>query len=229
MGGPGTDATGKRIRFRDPFGKFVTKGHFGFAKDRRFVRVQQCEGAQGVIEEALGRLRQRAADALHHVVVNLDSDATDGGPGPAEARLAGLRAQLRAMNGGNNPEAGPFPGSFRLGEVLVSSVVWRANDPETPGVPTKQTLERVVAASLAAADRERAAGVDAWLRAGPGAAVDGEGAILGKAYTWSHMAKWHPSLGRDGFYRHIWTIDAVAEQLDDRLRALGARDVAEAL
>ncbi len=220
---------GKRVAFNDPFGRSVTKGHFGFAKERRFVRVQQCEGAEKVIAEALRRLGQRTDQALHHVVINLDSDATDGGPGPAERRLADLRAQLRAMNGGNDPEVGPSPNSFRLDGVLVSTVVWRVDEPEAPGVPTKQTLERVVAASLAAADRERATAVDAWLRAAPNAAVDGQGAILGKAYTWSHMAKWHPSLGRDGFYRHIWTIPAVAEQLDERLRASGARAIADAL
>jgi len=227
---PGVDAAhGGRKPFKDPFGKTVAQGHFGFVKAQRFVRVQECRGTEHVLVHALDRLRRRATDALHHVVINLDSDATDCGPGPAEERLKHLRAQLKAMNAGNDPEAGPFPNSFRLDGVLVSSVVWRVDDPETPGVPTKQTLERVVAASLAAADPEKAAGVEAWLKAAPGAEVDGQEAIVGKAYTWSHMAKWHPSLGRDGFYRHIWTIDAVAAQLDHRLRALGARAVAEAL
>src|SRR5207247_1690009 len=96
--------TGRRTSFNDPFGKPVARGHFGFAKDGRFVRVQQCEGNQHVLREALNRLKRRTADALGHVIVNLDSDATDGGAGPADARLIGLKADLKELNGGMDPE-----------------------------------------------------------------------------------------------------------------------------
>jgi hypothetical protein len=227
--GPGLSATtGARVELRDPWKKTVTRT-FGFARDRRFVRVLQCGGTQNVLRDALRELGKRPRDELHHVIVNLDSDATDGGEGPAEARLGELPERLKEIDHGTDPEAGPSPGSYKLGGVLVSGVVWRADDPETPGVPTKQTLERLVASSLAAAYPERAAGVDAWLKASPHAAADGKGATLGKAYTWSYMAKWYPELGRDGFYRQVWRNEAVAAQLESRLRAIGAWSIAEAL
>lgn len=62
-----------------------------------------------------------------------------------------------------------------------------------------------------------------------GRPADGRGAILGKAYAWSYMAKWYPEHGRDGFYRHVWNDPAVRAQLEARLRATGAWSIAEAL
>jgi hypothetical protein len=213
----------------DPWTTLVVGGEFGFAKNRRFVRVQECKGAQHVIEDALNRMKRRNVKALRHVIINLDSDATDDGVGPAERRLEGLSGKLRMIFGGTEPEL-LAPNSYQVDGVRVSAVIWRAEDhPETPGVPAKQTLERLVAASLAAADRDRAAGVDHWLLALPEAAVDGQKSILGKAYTWSYMAKWYPDRGRDGFYRLIWEDDKVSQQLERRLRASGAWAIGESL
>lgn len=225
---PINEKTGELGRASDPFGKPVVGGKFVFVKDRRFVRVKECKGAKLVVGDALKRIGQ--ADPLHHVIINLDSDATDGGDGPAEKRLASLQGDLKAKAGRADREPRLGPHSYRLDSAIVSAVTWRVNDPpEMPGVPAKQTLERVVAASLAAAYPERALSVDPWLRAEPLAAVDGQGSILGKAYTWSYMAKWYPERGRDCFYRLIWEDAKVADELESRLRATGAWSIAEAL
>jgi len=55
---PGMDTrTGTRTSFKDPFGKPVAGGQFGFAKDRRFVRIQQIWEDTAVSSQLGSRLR----------------------------------------------------------------------------------------------------------------------------------------------------------------------------
>jgi len=47
-------------------------------------------------------------------------------------------------------------GAYRVDEVTICPIIWECRDADAPGIPAKQTLERLVAASLVAADPRRA-------------------------------------------------------------------------
>ena len=111
---------------RDPWGKPVVGGQFGFANQGRFVRVQKCNGTRRVIDDALNLMKRHNVNALHQVIINLDSDAADGGEGPAERGLDGLPGKLTAIFDGTEPGL-LAPNCYRVDGVRVSAIIWRAD------------------------------------------------------------------------------------------------------
>jgi len=73
-------AGGSRGTAIDPFGKPVASGDFAFLSNAgEFVRVRPCHGAPKVIERMKDRLTQRKTAGLEHLIINLDTDASDEG------------------------------------------------------------------------------------------------------------------------------------------------------
>src|SRR4051812_19765384 len=61
---------------RDPFGKVVARGDFAFlSASGEFIRVRPCNGDKNVIEQAVTQLKERTTQALHRLVINVDTDA----------------------------------------------------------------------------------------------------------------------------------------------------------
>lgn len=192
----------------------------------RFV-FQAPTGARIILHPVGGRSRLRPfartylADRNHRfdrVVVNLDPDlpATEARPSEGYDLVRGIVEHYRGSATGE--------GRFRVGETEVVAVVWECDDPpETPGVPEKQTLERLVAASIVAAYPDRARAVVDWLAAEP---LGGDGP---KHHGYSYLAKWWAEHGADDFFRELWRDEVVARELEARLRASGAWERIEAL
>ncbi len=97
--------------------------------------------------------------------------------------------------------------------IQTATVIWHAAGDFGPGVPAKQTLERLVCGALSLAYRDRGQTVQEWL-----ASTSGD--TSPKSYSWSHMAGWYAEHGCDDFYRLVWREEPVREELqallDDR-------------
>ena len=117
-------------------------------------------------------------------------------------------------------------GEFLLddGATLVSVIRWEAPDGILEGVPSQQTLERVVCAALVAAYPARGPAVHKWLKSRPDSPPESP-----KESAWSYMAGWYAEFGCEAFYRRVWADDRVAAELKSRLVECGAWRIAEAL
>lgn len=216
----------ERGQVYDALGRPVHKGqHMYRSRSDRFVRVVPCHGKPNVRLEARERLSQRSMrPRLTHLILNVDPDIGVDAPGGA----TGLRRQdVHAFVRQFDPEATErAEGDIALdaGGTLVSLVRWEAENHDLPGVPTQQTLERVVCIGLVAAYPERGPAVDQWLNSRPSPPQANP-----KEFGWSYMAGWYSQYGCEAFYQLLWQDGAVAAELESRLRACGAWRVAEAL
>lgn len=109
-------------------------------------------------------------------------------------------------------------------DTTLHLVRWEADDADCPGLPARQTLERLVCSALHTVYPERTAAVARWLDSRPGASAYG-----GKEFAWSHMAGWYAEDGCERFYRTVWEDVQVASQLEKRLRSNGSWAVVEAI
>ncbi len=146
-------------------------------------------------------------DVVSRLVINCDSDRPASDPDPAGGRMQRLEL-LR-------------------GDIEIDLVVWRCGDgPGLPGVPDQQTLERLICASIAAAQPEQwRVAVESFLRMDP---------VLGpnhKNYAHAYWAKFFAH-DFDDLYSAVWSRDRfpeIAQQLEERLRRNGDWDRIAAL
>jgi hypothetical protein len=154
-------------------------------------------------------------------VANLDSDAPhdDGGAARA-ARIESAVARFKTQGAvtGSGSEYALVDGT-KLGILL-----WEASDAAHAELPSTQTLERLVCASLRAVHPARAAAVEQWLRA---RVAEGSPSLGAKAFAWSHMAGWYSEHGCDDFYQQLWRDDPVVSALQTRLAERGAWDLVQ--
>jgi len=211
---------------RDELGRPVHRGqHLYSSKTGQGVRVVPCGGKPEVLREARQRLGQRnMKPRLTHLIINVDPDVDVDEPTAA----TGLRPQdVLAIAREFDPQATPTAdGDTALdgGATLLSLVRWETDDHHFAGVPTRQTLERLVCTALVVAYPDRGPAVDAWLKSRPAPPP-----ATPKESAWSHMSGWYAEHGCDAFYTLVWEDAAVAEELESRLRQAGAWRIAEAL
>jgi hypothetical protein len=169
------------------------------------------------------RLKRRFAEKLHCLVVNVDSDADASESAAPDSPAVQAVVNLVARHGKWQKEQN---GDLRLedGTLVTAPVCWSAPDPGVPGIPTKQTLERLVCSAILAVYPDRGPAVQNWLDSRPAAPLAGP-----KEYAWSYMAGWYAEFGSDSFFREIWRDEGVAQQLESRLKACGAWRIGEML
>ena len=219
---PGEQLGGPRRRVLDPWSKLVTSGHFAFhSKSAKFVRVVPCNGKSNILRYADDRLKRRVIEKLHCLVVNVDSDAEASESAARDMPTVRAVENLLTRHGRYEKEQ---QGDFRLedGTLVAAPVCWSAGDPAVPGIPTKQTLERLVCAAILAVYPDRGPAVQNWLDSRPAAPLAGP-----KEHAWSYMAGWYAEFGSDSFFREIWRDEGVATQLESRLKACGAWRIGE--
>jgi hypothetical protein len=147
-----------RVPVKGPSGP-ATGGEFGFiSKSGKFIRIVPCNGKNGVLEEAKDRLEEDrdrlskgASEPLAvRLVVCLDPDVDVS----TKAQATGFRDQdLLALVQQFDPKASvTTEGDVAVfdGASIASLVRWETMDPPLPGVPNRQTLERIVCAAIAA-------------------------------------------------------------------------------
>jgi hypothetical protein len=211
----------------DPWGLPVSHGQFAYrSKSGRFLRVRQCGGRANVLPQARSRLNQRTTKQLLQLVINVDVDASAANP---IAGAVGLHRKdvLHQVQQIDPSAAMNAAGEIEVdgGATRISLIRWEASDPATtPGLPDQQTLERMVCAALAAAYPARAAAVQHWLNCRPNPPQ-----VDPKEHAWSYMAGWYAGHGCEAFYSHLWNEARVVSELESRLRASGAWQIAETL
>lgn len=204
----------------DPFNKPVEGGDFAFlSSEGAFVRVKPCQGAPKVVERAKMRLGQRTTEPVAHLIINLDTDATDSeDDATAKGKLvASMRDRIRALAADFVEEE---PGDMLIDNrsTRISIVLWSAPEPAMPELPDKQTLERLLCAALRDVYPERATKIAEWLAARPGSPPVHSKSY--KAHAWLQMGGWYPEYGCDAFYRNVWQLGPVRDRLRERVRRL---------
>lgn len=157
------------------------------------------------------------------LVINVDVDTSAAG---AVSAQTGLRQQdvLREVQRIDPAAAINIDGEIELdGDATkVALIRWETSDPPAPGLPNQETLERLVSAAIAAVYPARAVHLQNWLDGRP----DKPTAANVKEHSWSYMAGWFAEHGCDHFYSHLWNDPAVVAQLQSRLQAAGAWQIA---
>jgi len=215
----------RRRPVEDPWRNAVESGQFGYRSKRGgFVRVVPCRGKNNVLPAARIRLAQSRSKGLTGLVVCMDSDIEAGGvDAGAEPSTQAVEQVVREFdaNAARNEEGDWLVND---GAIAVSVVQWAAPDAEAAGLPSKQTLERLVCAAMIAAYPKRAPAVQTWLDSRP----EPPGPDV-KEFAWSYMAGWYAEGGCEFFYRGVWQDEAIASELENRLQTSGAWRVAERL
>jgi hypothetical protein len=195
----------------------------------RKQHVVLCEGFEDrdFVDHFHGRSNARRAAKVYllggasrpgRLVINLDSDAENGS---REGALEAIRQIARHYGAeGASGNVGPF----YIDDVRIFPVIWECADPETPGVPGKQTLERLVTAAIQASYPDRGPVVADYLAAEPRVEVP-----PAKSYSYSYYAKWYGNHGVGDFFKAIWLDEAVARQLRERLETSGAWETVASL
>ena len=205
----------------NPQDKKVARGQFAFlSRSQQFLRLVPCEGVDQVLKALRTYLKLRVRRVI--VTRDLDDDASAPAPG---ARLQAIhdsvgaivRQEATAVSRNTSGDLELDPDG-----TLVSTVVWHVADPPAPGLPAKQTLERLACAALCHVYPERAGAVDGWLSSRMNAPSAGP-----KEHAWSHMAGWYAARGCEAFYSGLWKDEAVRSRLEELLRTTGAWRIAE--
>jgi hypothetical protein len=210
----------------DPWGSEVRGGQFAYrSTSGDFVRVRPCNGKSKILQEARIRVAQRNTKRLVRLIINVDVDTSVANPGtgPTGLRQQDVLYQMQQIDSGASLNV---DGEIELdaGATRVALVRWETSDAPGPSLPNEQTLERLVCAAVIAAYPARATAVQNWLGSRPLPPTANP-----KEYAWSHMAGWYAEHGCDAFYANIWQDTAIANQLELRLRASRAWQVAESL
>ena len=208
------------VRERDAWGG-IGGGTFGFRTPTGSgIRVMPCHGDTRVVPAARLQLEKRNTNQppLRRLIlcVDADVDADDD---------AVTRDHVETLVKHHDPAATPTPDGFTLdaGALTVSILQWHSDcAASTPGVPDKQTLERIVCSALASVWPDRATAVQAWLDSRPNPVASP------KAASWSFMAGWFPDHGSEAFLKLVWATPEVANELERQLALLVGWTVVEA-
>jgi hypothetical protein len=210
----------------DPWGDPVRRGQYAYrSKSGGFIRVRPCGGKGFILPEARVRLMQRATKRLLRLVINVDVDTSAAGAitGPTGLRQQDVLYQAQQLD---HQASMNSDGEIEIDKAAtkIALIRWEAADPPGPGLPTQQTLERLVSAALVAAYPDRAKPIQDWLdsRLLPPASHP-------KDHAWSHMAGWYAEHGCEAFYSNLWNDPQIVSQLEVRLRASGAWQITETM
>ncbi len=186
-----------------------------------FVGIRPVDSDTNLLRNLKSVLRDRPKYVVDRVIISVDPDTIEG-DARTGLRLDDILREAKIFD----PNAAIVERNVLLfdGTVTVSLVRWEVVGETPQGVPTKQTLERLICHAIWSAYPERANGVAAWLAARSDPPPDS-----GKAFSWSYMAGWFPENGCDDFFRAIWRDPKIAVELERVLRENDVWRIAELL
>jgi len=210
---------GCREARRDPWGTSVTSGQYGFrATNDRFVRVHPCNGKSMLAEIAGTYIDRHPARPVARLLLCFDADCEAPAVAPRGTVVQSIAAR-------RSVSLASEAGAVTIDDVVVESLVWECDDPVGHlGVPSQQSLERLVSASIVAAEPARGVSVVEWLHAAPVTAGPEH-----KAHAYAYLAKWFAPSGCEDFYRAVWRDPAIRSQLEARLQRAGSLQLVQAL
>ena len=167
---------------------------------------------------------KKFSDVLDRLVVNVDSDLdadTTDDPGANTLTPADVLHLVQEKIDETATLTSEGEVTLHDGDTTVSTVIWQCDTEPTDGVPTKNTLERLVCAAIARAYPERPPAIARWLNDRGDAPAAGP-----KEHAWSYMAGWYAQGGCEEFFRAVWRDDKVVPELEALLRASSAWTIA---
>lgn len=196
---------------RDPWGRPVSRGHFGFLDQLgRFLRIVPAHSDDRCFSVAEDLLKGRATHPIRDLVVVVDSDNSDVSRRASRDNLVSrLGGQVDADH------TGILQDGTRVRLIILGDA------PIGRGTPRLSCLERTVCSAIAQAYPLRAEMVEGWVGAIGHQHSPAESA---KAHAWTYMAGWFANFGCDGFYQEIWRDPLVREPLITLLQFSGAWD-----
>ena len=185
-----------KAKAADPWGRRLPTHHYTYTTSTgAFVKAYHCGGTRAQFRKMVDLLvQEHQTHPLESLTIVLDDDGESAEMEVARAIVSGLQAGF---------------GAQLLG-VDWHRVVLGSGDAATPGLPTKQTLERLVCAAMARVDPGRPPSVDAFLQSAP------RGLASHKNIAMAFAAKWTDCSRRD-FYKGIWADASLAAQLETQL------------
>lgn len=198
---------------QDPWRSSVTTGQYGFkTPSGRFIRVHPCNGKGRLAEIAGTYIDRHPARPVSRLMLCFDADCEAPAVAPRGTVLQSVAARRSA-----SPSTDA--GAAVIDGVDVVSMAWECDDPvDVAGIPSKQCLERLVAAAIVATEPARGTSVTAWLQAPPITAGPEH-----KAHAYAYLAKWFAPSGCEDFYRAVWRDLAIRSELEARLHRSGSR------
>lgn len=193
---------------RDPDGKPVGSGHFGFTSPQGgFLRITPCHG-QNPLGEAL---RTAVKHSPRRVVIFRDLDGSSG------ERFEHLPAMTKEQ------DLWTKDGEdwYRKGDCWISLVEWGGDLRDAVGVPAQSNLERLLCNALVQGSPECGERVETWLEGLP--ACGGKPSVVnGKSYFLSYVAGWFPDQ-QNQIHQHLWKVELFRERLLASLAGRPAR------
>jgi hypothetical protein len=211
-----------RMPVLDPSSRTVSSGHFGYrSKSEKFNRIVPCHGKDNVLREARKHLDEREVSKLVRLVVNRDADTLVNDE--TSFQINDLLREVHRIDGQAELNA---DGDIAMDNAqrFVSLVRWETPDAPGSGLPSHQSLERLVCAAMIAAYPDRQAAVQPWLDSRTNPPDESP-----KDYAWSYMAGWYADAGCERFYSSLWEDAAVVTELKSRLCKIGAWRIAATL
>lgn len=190
-------------------------GIFGFRSSSDaapVLRLQEVQGVTNMARVARIALAAHETKPLASLTLVRDDD-TEVGETPLD-----VVAWVRGIFSGDEVTA-KGPCAFSVRGIRVNVVVWRVDGTSTvEGIPSKQTLERLVCTALAEVEPLRAQSVHRWLMDPPSASNTNEP----KAVVGSYVAKWYAEDRLDEFYRRVVRSAPLRDALRSHLELSGA-------
>lgn len=183
-------------------------GQFGFHQAARDVwaRVVPVSGDGNLYPEAELILEGANTEPIANLVLVMDRDTDVGESGARRASFEGFLAKVGA------PE-GRYSGIM---ETQIRLVEWHVADVQPAvGLPTKETLERLVCAALEQVHPGRGQAIAAWLQSRPEPPHTEK---VHKTIAASHMAGWYSERGYEGLFGAVWEDSATRAVLERFLK-----------
>jgi len=212
---PGIKAVDRpRVPVYDPWGVKVEKGQFGFrTRQDHFIRIVPTHGRSRIMETARNRIEQRKVNELHRLVICIDEDIPVEGfkRKQDESHIQDLLNWVKAID-----HVAKIDGNdVLLGDTdsRVSLIRWRtADNTDKPGLPAKQTLERILCKALVQAFPDRAEPVEQWLAGRPDPPKENP-----KEHALSYLAGWFADAANYESAIRVWW---EKDQIKDRLKTV---------
>jgi hypothetical protein len=211
----------KRRSVLDPWNKIVGRGNFGYrtASDH-FMRIVPAHGRSEVMKIGRERLESRRVQELSRLVLSVDSDLPVDGLGQDGATPTGpdLLNWVKAIDPGATLPDRKGDEVVLADGTRVNLLRWRtADSARRPGVPDKQTLERVLCEALVRAHPDRVEVVECWLKSRPMPPASDP-----KDHAFSYLAGWWAKTGSyESAIERWWEDPAVHAHLVDVLTESG--------
>ena len=218
---------------KDLSGSRLGGGQYGFySSEKNFTKVIPCEGNKDVLREAKILLNQTADKTPDYLILNLDPDIESDDIRKTGKKLSDVKYDLerqfkeekisRILTDETDQKwvvmSDPSDADVN---VKVSLIRWEVlEQPDCPGLPTKQCLERIICCAILRAYPDRAQLVQNWL-----ISLGDEKKLTPKSHSWSYMAGWFAEKGCDDFLQAIWRDEKIARELETILTKNGSLEL----